>query len=519
MIEEVKEVKELREIKEIFVMDGMRKIVVLLIMLAVCMMAPAQKSKGKTTQRKQTTTTTKSQSKKSSSTTQKPKSRREQMQADQKRLKQDIEKKKRQKQELDQKVKKQMQDVLVLGGEIDDKKRLIDTIKTDIASLDSTLVILNNEMTRLKRDLEERQQRYANSVRYIYRNRKSQNKMMFIFSAKNINQMYRRTRFMNEYATYQKAQGEAVKQKQAQVAQKQAEINDKKDQKSTLLAKGQREQENLEKQQAQHQQMVVQLQKEQRTVQELIKKEQQQEAELNAKIEKLIAEEIAREKARIEAEKKRKAEELARKERERKEREQRLAEARAREEKAKAEAKTAKTAKEKKAANQRAKDAEKARVTAERDVATAKREIDNFTAADPDRQLSGSFASNKGRLPMPITGNYQIVRGFGSNVVEGLKSVHLSSKGLHLKGQPGAMARCVFDGVVSKIYSSGNSFIVMVRHGRYISVYCDLSSVSVSAGQKVSTNQTLGKLGPSNTMQFQLRNWTDLLNPRPWLRR
>ena len=81
------------------------------------------------------------------------------------------------------------------------------------------------------------------------------------------------------------------------------------------------------------------------------------------------------------------------------------------------------------------------------------------------------------------------------------------------------MARCVFDGVVSKIYSSGNSYIVMVRHGRYISVYCDLASVSVAAGQKVSTNQTLGRLGPSNTMQFQLRNWTDLLNPRPWLRR
>lgn len=524
----------------------MQKIVALLLMLAVCMASPAQKTKGKTTQRKQTATgvqkkgntasdgspvgnsnSTAGKAKKKStgkqattqkSTGKKP-TQREQMQADQKRLKQDIEKKKRQKQELDQKVKKQMQDVLVLGGEIDDKKRLIDTIKTDIASLDSTLVILNNEMTRLKKELAERQQRYANSVRYIHRNRKSQNRMMFIFSAKNVNQMYRRTRFMDEYATYQKAQGMAVKQKQAQVEQKQTEINSRKDEKNTLLAKGQREQENLEKQQAQQQQMVVQLQKEQRTVQELIKKEQQQEAELNAKIEKLIAEEIAREKARIEAEKKRKAEELARKERERKEREQRLAEAKAREEKAKADAKAAKTSKEKKAAKQRAIDAENARKTAERDVAESKREISAFVDADPDRKLSGSFASNKGKLPMPITGAYQVVRGFGSNVVEGLSSVHLSSKGLHLKGQPGAMARCVFDGVVSKIYSSGNSYIVMVRHGRYISVYCDLASVSVSAGQKVSTNQTLGRLGPTNTMQFQLRNWTDLLNPRPWLRR
>ena len=265
--------------------------------------------------------------------------------------------------------------------------------------------------------------------------------------------------------------------------------------------------------------MVAQLQKEQRTVQELIKKEQQQEAALNAKIEKLIAEEIAREKARIEAEKKRKAEELARKERERKERERRLAEAKEREEKAKAAALAAKTAKEKAEAKQRQMEAENARKTAERHVEESKQAITAFNNADPDKQLTGNFASNKGRLPMPITGAYQVVRSFGSNVVDGMSHVHLSSKGLHLKGQPGAKARCVFDGVVSKIYSTGNSYIVMVRHGKYISVYCDLANVSVAAGQKVSTNQTLGSLGASNTMQFQLRNWTELLDPRPWLRR
>jgi septal ring factor EnvC (AmiA/AmiB activator) len=306
--------------------------------------------------------------------------------------------------------------------------------------------------------------------------------------------------------------------KQAQITAKQQEIESNRQEKNIKLREGQTEQQNLERKQAEQKQMVVKLQKEQRTVQELIKKEQKQEAELNAKIEKLIAEEIAREKARIEAEKKRKAEELARKERERKEREKRLAEARAKEEAAKAQARAAKTEREKAEAAQRAKAAEKDRVTAERHVEETKKEIDSFVNADPDKKLTGNFASNKGKLPMPITGPYQVVRGFGSNVVEGLGNVHLSSKGLHLKGQPGAMARCVFDGEVSKIFYSGSSYVVMVRHGRYISVYCDLASVSVKAGQKVSTNQTLGRLGASNTMQFQLRNWTELLNPRPWLR-
>ena len=499
----------------------MRKLIVLFLALVFCVATPAQKSK--TTQRKKTTTqvqqkktTKKTQTKKS--TTKKPLTEREKMQASQKQLHQDIEKKKKQKAELDRRVKQQMQDVLVLGGEIDDKKRLIDTIRVHIATLDSTLSMLNAEMNVLERELADRQQRYAKSMRYMYRNRNTQSKMMFVFSAKNVNQMYRRSRFMKEYATYQKAQGEAVKIKQAQIEAKQQEIENNRQEKSAKLKQGETEQQNLERKQAEQKQMVAKLQKEQRTVQELIKKEQKQESELNAKIEKLIAEEVAREKARIEAEKKRKAEELARKERERKEREKRLAEAKANEEAAKAQARAAKTEREKAEATQRAKDAEKVRVTAERHVEESKKDIDNFVNADPDKKLTGNFASNKGRLPMPITGPYQVVRGFGSNVVEGLGNVHLSSKGLHIKGQPGAMARCVFDGEVSKIFYTGSSYIVMVRHGRYISVYCDLSNVAVKVGQKVSTNQTLGKLGASNTMQFQLRNWTDLLNPRPWLR-
>ena len=411
----------------------MRKLLVLFLALMCCIASPAQKSK--TTQRKKTTTqvqqkktTKKTQTKKSAA--KKPLTEREKMQASQKQLRQDIEKKKKQKAELDRRVKQQMQDVLVLGGEIDDKKRLIDTIRTHIASLDSALVLLNAEKKELERQLAERQQRYVKSMRYMYRNRNKQSKMMFVFSAKNVNQMYRRTRFMKEYSTYQKAQGEAVKIKQAQVTAKQQEIESNRQAKNVKLRQGETEQQNLEKKQAEQKQMVVKLQKEQRTVQELIKKEQQQEAELNAKIEKLIAEEIAREKARIEAEKKRKAEELARKERERKEREKRLAEAKAKEEAAKAQARAAKTEREKAEAARRAKEAEQVRVTAERHVAESKKEIDNFVNADPDLIQQVIYNLTENAVKFVDEGGY-IEYVFYSN--EGKTSLAVRNSGSGLK--------------------------------------------------------------------------------------
>ncbi len=79
----------------------------------------------------------------------------------------------------------------------------------------------------------------------------------------------------------------------------------------------------------------------------------------------------------------------------------------------------------------------------------------------------------------------------------------------------------IFDCEVSAIFSLGGFSNVIVRHGSYISVYCNLSSVSVGKGQKVRTKQTLGSVARDAsgncTLHFQLRRETSKLNPEAWL--
>lgn len=135
-----------------------------------------------------------------------------------------------------------------------------------------------------------------------------------------------------------------------------------------------------------------------------------------------------------------------------------------------------------------------------------------------DRKLSGSFERNRGRLPMPLAGSCRIVSHFGQYTVPGLRNVRLDNKGINIQGQSGAAVRSVFNGEVSAVFNFDGSMIVMVRHGDYISVYCNLATVSVSRGQKVSTGQALGTLGGDNILQFQLRRGTAKLNPESWLR-
>ena len=467
---------------------------------------------------------------------------------EQQKVRKQIEEQQRKLKANERDVKKRLQNLLIINNEIADKRKSIDTIRHDITRLDGDITTLEAHIKYLDSELEERKQRFIKSMRYMHRNRNMQSKLMFIFRAKNLSQMYRRLRFVREYAAYQQTQAEAVKSMKTQVAEAFDELTDTKRQKSNLLVRDEQERRSLEGKQVEQQKMVTSLQKQQKTIQSIIDQQKKRDAELNAQIDRLIAQEIARAKARAEAEArkkaaeaeaKRKAEELARKkaaaEAARKENERRIAEAKAKEEKAKAEARAAaarKNAEEKAAAERAAAEAERARLAAERkaaadakvhekEVAEAKKSSEAiYTVSSEDRQLSGNFESNRGRLPMPITGSYRIVNHFGTNHVTDVKGhVTLDKKGIDIKGQPGAAVRCIFDGEVSAVFSYAGTTVVIVRHGSYLSVYCDLASVNVSRGQKVSTRQTLGRVGAEGLMQFQLRKGSAKLNPEGWLAR
>jgi septal ring factor EnvC (AmiA/AmiB activator) len=467
---------------------------------------------------------------------------------EQQKVRKQIEEQQRKLKANERDVKKRLQNLLIINNEIADKRKSIDTIRHDINRLDGDITTLEAHIKYLDSELEERKQRFIKSMRYMHRNRNMQSKLMFIFSAKNLTQMYRRLRFVREYAAYQQTQAEAVKSMKTQVAEAFDELTDTKRQKSDLLVRDEQERRSLEGKQVEQQKMVTSLQKQQKTIQSIIDQQKKRDAELNAQIDRLIAQEIARAKARAEAEArkkaaeaeaKRKAEELARKkaaaEAARKENERRIAEAKAKEEKAKADARAAaarKNAEEKAAAERAVAEAERARLAAERkasadakahekEVAEAKKSSETiYTVSSEDRQLSGNFESNRGRLPMPITGSYRIVNHFGTNHVTDVKGhVTLDKKGIDIKGQPGAAVRCIFDGEVSAVFSYAGTTVVIVRHGSYLSVYCDLASVNVSRGQKVSTRQTLGRVGAEGLMQFQLRKGSAKLNPEGWLAR
>lgn len=396
-------------------------------------------------------------------------------------------------------VKSQLADLALITGQIDERQKYLNTIESDVQTIQQEVDRLQVELSHLETELADKKAKYERSVKYMYRNKSIQEKLMFIFSANNLTQMYRRMRYVREYADFQRLQGIQVQRKQQQVTAKQRTLVASRKAKEELLAQGEVEKQKLQEQEQQRKTLVASLQKKQRSLQSELNKQRKSANKLNAQIDRLIEIEIEKARKREEERKAAEARRLAE--------EKRLAEARAAEARRKEAART-------ETSGSKEEDAV---------ITPATPKMDAYKVDSDDRTLVSSFEKNRGALPVPITGPYVIVGHYGQYDVPGLRNVRLDNKGIDIKGQAGANARAIFDGEVSAIFQYNGLTNVLVRHGNYISVYCNLQSVQVQKGSKIHTRDIIGKIhtnAEGNTiLHFQLRKETAKLNPEVWIRR
>ena len=399
-------------------------------------------------------------------------------------------------------VASQLNNLVLLDAQILERQQYVDRLAYDADSLDKAILVQKKNLKELEAELTACKANYRRAMTFVSRNKMKQSRWMFVLMAKDFRQLYRRLRYASQYSKYQKAQGEMIQRKELEVREKQQQLTDAKKEKEGLLVEGRTQKADLEKKKAERQEMVKQLGEKQRSIQKVINRDKRKYSDLNVRIDRLIKAEIAAaERRRKEAERKRReAEERRRREEEAERRRQASAQ------------KSAGKSHSGKAKKHNAPSSSPSR------TATPK-----FNAADDmDAKLNSDFASNRGRLPVPISGGYTITSRYGTYNVEGLRGVRLENKGINITGHRGAQARSIFNGEVVAVVNLDGSYTVIVRHGSYYSVYANLSSVSVRNGQKVSTSQHLGTVavdGSGNcVLHFQLRRNTTTLNPQSWIR-
>lgn len=379
-------------------------------------------------------------------------------------------------QETSKSAKNSLNRLNLLSKQIQSRKQVIGLLNQELDAIEKDILGLQADIRLLKSQLSQKQANYGKSMRGMYKRRSAQDKLLFILSAENFGQSLRRMRYLREYAGWQKRQAEEIIAKQQEIAAKQRAMEKTRTEKRALLDVRQTESKKLQTEEAAQQAEVKELNKKQSSLKAELKKKQRQAEALNRQIEKQIAEEIARAEA------------------------------------------AAKAVREK-AAKGKKQEGNAANGSKEERVAATK---GGYAMTKAERQLSDNFGNNRGRLPYPVTGRHTVVATFGEQQHAQLKYVRTSNSGIDIQSDPGADARAVFNGVVTRVFViPGYNNSVIVRHGNYLTVYSNLSQVYVKAGDSVATRQSIGKIysdpEEGTVLHFQLWKEKTKLNPLPWL--
>lgn len=412
-------------------------------------------------------------------------------------------------------VKKQtttiVQRINLINKQISNRKKMIEVQNNEISALDKELNRLHQEIAVLDKELKQKQKKYAKAIKTVMHKRQSENKIFFILSGKSFGEALRRMQYLKQYSRVQKDQAGEIKIKNAELMSKQVDIEKAKIERSKTLISIQAEQSKLVEEEQNRKSDMNEAKGKEKELQKVLQDKQQQANRLNTEIQKLIAEEVARqekEARRLEEEQRQKRVEQARIAEEK-----RLKEERAKEERAKVVEKKGKKGKvEKKKEEPVVRELEKVIVE------------EPLIAATETFNLSKNFVANKGKLPMPVTGPATITSTFGVHK-HAEWNVSTNNSGIDIQAQKNADIRSIFEGEVSRIISfPGYNNCVILRHGDYYTFYANIINIYVKQGQKVKTGEALGKIFTDSddgvsTMHFQLWQKTTKLDPSPWLKK
>ena len=137
--------------------------------------------------------------------------------------------------------------------------------------------------------------------------------------------------------------------------------------------------------------------------------------------------------------------------------------------------------------------------------------------------ISESFGENRGRIPWPVEQGI-ITSHFGSHQHPVLKNVIEDNIGIEITANGPTKAKSVFKGVVGGVFAiSGANMAIIIRHGKYLTVYQNLVNVVVKEGDAVLTGQIIGDVfvdngdGGKAKLKFMVYEEKKKLDPEQWL--
>jgi septal ring factor EnvC (AmiA/AmiB activator) len=336
--------------------------------------------------------------------------------------------------------------IKIIGNKLTLRESVIRGMRDEISLLSDRIELNTVAIDMMEDDLVDLKNEYARAVINSYRSQKGNPELVYILSARDFNQGYKRLKYLQQVTKFRRNEAEIITELKEQI-----EFTKKKLQNDLFKISDLKSREEQQKALLQTEQ-----DKRQKMVKSLSSKEKQLKKDLEEK--KRIAKKIEAEIARI--------------------------------------------------------------IEEERKKALAARAENT-----PEQKLIGdNFAENKGRLPWPVERGIITSRfGIQNNAV--LKYLKEDNIGIEITCSGKVLARSVFQGEVVNIFAiKGANLTIIIRHGKYLTVYANLINVKVKPGDKVSVKQELGEIfsnpadNGNSVLKFMIFE-TKYQDPELWIAR
>ena len=366
--------------------------------------------------------------------------------------------------------KSTLSQISLLNSKLQQQVELLESINEELGEIDITLSGLRDQTGKLGIQYSRLQKDLTRILLKTYLMRASENKLLFIFSAKSFNQVLARRAYLSKLAHLQSSKMKKLKRIKGDIEQKIADFESVRKEKE-LLTEVQKEAKNeAENQLKEKNKMVGDLKKKEGELRSQIKKSQKQANNLDQQIESMIKAEIQRS--------------------------------------------------QKKKNTQAQRNNTNTKVKPE----SVKTEKPVYVMSNEEVKVSNSFVASKGSLPWPVKGG--VVTGFyGEHPHPVLSNITIRNNGIDITTGSSASVTAVYEGTVSGVISLPNGKkAVLIRHGEYLTVYSNLGSSLVSSGTPVKGGQSIGSVAYDSEQQsyilhFEVRKEKTEENPLNWLAR
>ena len=373
----------------------------------------------------------------------------------------------------------------MLQDQIETREALINNLHEEVSETDKIIDRTEGVIVSLNEDRERLRVEYSAMLRRAYKMKLPNNGFIYMLSAKNFEESYKKWQYFRQYDKFRKRQARLIIETQQALEAKNDLLVLQKKEKEGLVNIHELQKTSLDSEKKEKDGLVQGLKSEENRIASELKSAQQQSSKLNAAIDNIIAAEIEA-RRRAAAERRKRAEEEA----------ERL-----------------------KIASRKAQKTNTTRTVSTHTEGSKKTEV--LTESNENLSLSSDFRSNKGRLPTPAAGT--IVRGFGKQKV--LDKVTAVNNGIDIHTAEDAEVHAVFGGTISVVSSiAGLGTVVLIQHGNYYTVYSNLAHVSLKKGDKVALHQTIGRAAVNtvtNQSEVHFEVWLERtqLNPSVWIAR